>query len=115
MPRRILEGEVVSDKGEKTVVVNVTRRFKHPLYKKFIFKTKHYTAHDEKNEIGVGDTVLIEECAPISKSKRFKVIELKEKARIASVIVEDEVKEVLQTEQNEKEEADVEADAEDKK
>tara|TARA_Y100001936_G_scaffold206490_1_gene210916 strand:+ start:824 stop:1165 length:342 start_codon:yes stop_codon:yes gene_type:complete len=101
MPRRVLEGEVVSDKGDKTVVVNVTRRFKHKLYKKFIFKTKHYTAHDENNEIGVGDTVLIEECSPISKTKRFKVVELKEKARIASVIVEDEVKEVLQTESNE--------------
>lgn len=92
MPRRVLEGQVVSDKGDKTVVVNVVRRFRDPLYKKFIFKSKKYKAHDEKNEYGIGDTVLIEECAPISKMKSFRVVELKEKARIATVI-EDEIEE----------------------
>lgn len=89
MPRRVLEGQVVSDKGDKTVVVNVTRRFRDPLYKKFINKSKKYSAHDEKNEFGIGDTVLIEECAPISKTKRFKVVELKEKARVASAIIDE--------------------------
>ncbi len=103
MPRRVLEGQVVSNKGDKTVTVNVTRRFKHPVYKKFIFKTKRYAAHDETNEVGVGDTVVIEECAPISKSKRFKVVELKEKAVSASLIEENEVKEVLKTEKAEAE------------
>lgn len=115
MPRRVIEGQVVSDKGDKTVIVNAIRRFKDPLYKKFIFKSKRYPAHDENNEYGVGDTVLIEECSPISKSKRFKVVELKEKARVASVISEDDVKEVLQTDQAEEEvseDADTQADKE---
>lgn len=91
MPRRVIEGEVVSNKGEKTVIVNAIRRFKHPVYKKFVFKSKKYAAHDENNEIGIGDTVLIEECAPISKTKRFKVIELKQKALVASETAEVDV------------------------
>ncbi len=110
MPRRVLEGQVVSNKGDKTVTVNVTRRFKHPVYKKFIFQTKKYSAHDETNEVGIGDTVLIEECAPISKTKRFKVVELKEKAVSASIIIEDEVKEVLKTEGKKQDDAETAED-----
>lgn len=74
MPRRILQGEVVSDKADKTVSVLVTRQVMHPLYKKFVIKSKKYAAHDEDNSCKVGDTVRIEECAPISKSKTWKVI-----------------------------------------
>ena len=76
MPRRVLQGEVVSDKSDKTVVVKVERRFKHPLYKKFIKRDKKYSAHDEKNNFKIGDIVTIEETRPISKQKRFKVLEV---------------------------------------
>ncbi len=75
MPRRVLQGEVVSDKSDKTVVVKVERRFKHPLYKKFIKKDKKYSAHDEKNNFKIGDIVRIRECSPISKTKTFEVID----------------------------------------
>ena len=75
MPRRVLQGEVVSDKSDKTVVVKVERRFKHPLYKKFIKKDKKYSAHDEQNSYKVGDIVQIRECSPISKTKTFEVID----------------------------------------
>lgn len=74
MPKRILQGVVVSDKGDKTVVVRVERRFQHPLYKKFIRRSKKYAAHDEQNRFKVGDTVRISECAPISKRKRWEVL-----------------------------------------
>lgn len=74
MPKRILEGRVVSDKGEKTVTVLVERRVRHPLYKKFVKKTKRYAAHDESNALTVGTKVQIEECRPLSKRKRFRVI-----------------------------------------
>lgn len=74
MPRRILQGYVVSDKGDKTVQVNVERRVKHPLYKKFIKRSKRYAAHDEANAAKVGDFVRIQECAPHSKSKRWEVV-----------------------------------------
>tara|TARA_X000000368_G_scaffold45498_1_gene32652 strand:- start:611 stop:844 length:234 start_codon:yes stop_codon:yes gene_type:complete len=74
MPRRILQGEVVSNKSDKTIVVKVERTFKHPLYKKFIKKDKKYSAHDEKNEFKIGDFVKIRECAPKSKTKTFEVI-----------------------------------------
>ncbi|MCT4574713.1 MAG: 30S ribosomal protein S17 [Alphaproteobacteria bacterium] len=74
MPKRILQGEVVSDKADKTVTVLVTRQVMHPLYKKFVKKSKKYSAHDEDNSCKVGDVVRIEECAPISKKKKFKVI-----------------------------------------
>jgi small subunit ribosomal protein S17 len=73
MPKRILQGEVVSDKTDKTVVVKVERRFTHPLYKKVVRRSKKYHAHDEANQFKTGDTVRIEECAPISKSKRWIV------------------------------------------
>ncbi len=74
MPKRILTGEVVSSKADKTISVLVTRQVMHPLYKKFVKKSKKYAAHDEKNSCKEGDTVRIEECAPISKSKTWKVI-----------------------------------------
>lgn len=74
MPRRILQGVIVSDKGEKTVTVLVERRVMHPLYKKFIKRTKRYHAHDEDNRFKTGDVVRIEECRPISKSKSWKVV-----------------------------------------
>ena len=75
MPKRILQGRVVSDKGDKTVVVNVERRFTHPLFKKTVRRSKRYHAHDEANASKVGDVVRIEECRPISKTKSWKVIE----------------------------------------
>ncbi len=74
MPRRVLQGTVVSDKGDKTVTVLVERRVMHPVYKKFIKQSKKYAAHDEANTFKVGDTVQIEECRPISKSKRWTVV-----------------------------------------
>ena len=64
----------MSDKGDKTVVVRVERQFKHALYKKFIRETKKYAAHDPDNRSKVGDTVRIQECRPISKSKRWEVV-----------------------------------------
>ena len=75
MPRRVLTGRVVSDKMDKTVTVLVDRRVMHPLYKKFIRRSKKYAAHDEANLCKVGDTVRIEECPPISKRKTWLVVE----------------------------------------
>jgi small subunit ribosomal protein S17 len=75
MPKRVLTGVIVSDKTDKTVVVNVERKVKHPLYGKIIRRTKKYHAHDEGNEFKQGETVRIEETAPISKLKTWKVIE----------------------------------------
>lgn len=74
MPKRILQGTVVSDKNEKTVVVRVERRFTHPLLKKTVRRSKKYHAHDDSNAIKVGDIVNIEECSPISKNKRWTVV-----------------------------------------
>jgi len=74
MPKRILQGIVVSDKGDKTVVVKVERRLMHPLYKKFISKSKKFSAHDAENRFKIGDRVRIQECPPISKSKAYTVI-----------------------------------------
>jgi small subunit ribosomal protein S17 len=74
MPRRVLRGTVVSDKCEKTVIVRVERRFMHPLYKKYITRSKRYAAHDEANRCKVGDQVSIRECRPISRRKRFEVV-----------------------------------------
>jgi small subunit ribosomal protein S17 len=74
MPRRLLQGEVVSDKSDKTVVVKVERTYKHPLYKKYIKKDKKYSAHDENNKYKIGDFVQIRECAPKSKTKTFEVV-----------------------------------------
>jgi len=75
MPKRVLTGTVVSDKGDKTVVVSVERKVKHPLYGKIIRRSKKYHAHDEANAFHEGETVRIEETAPISKLKTWKVIE----------------------------------------
>ena len=74
MPRRVLQGEVVSDKSDKTVVVKVERTYKHPLYKKYIKKDKKYSAHDENNKFKTGDFVQIRECSPKSKTKTFEVV-----------------------------------------
>ncbi len=74
MPKRILQGVVTSDKNEQTVTVLVERRFKHPLLQKTVRKSKKYRAHDPENTYKVGDTVRIEECAPISKTKRWQVV-----------------------------------------
>ncbi len=74
MPKRILQGVVVSDKNEKTVVVNVERRFAHPMLLKTVRRSKKYKAHDETNQYKVGDVVSIEETAPISKDKRWIVV-----------------------------------------
>jgi small subunit ribosomal protein S17 len=75
MPKRILQGVVVSDKQDKTVVVKVERRFTHPLFKKTVRRSKHYHAHDESNAVKVGDTVSIQESRPISKLKSWVVVE----------------------------------------
>ena len=75
MSKRVLTGTVVSDKGEKTVVVRVERRVKHPLYGKIIKLSKKYHAHDAANEFHVGEVVRIEECAPISKLKTWTVVD----------------------------------------
>ncbi len=75
MPKRILTGTVVSDKGDKTVVVRVERRFAHPLLQKTVRRSKKYHAHDETNRFKVGDQVQIEETRPISKNKRWVVLD----------------------------------------
>ncbi|MEM9970646.1 MAG: 30S ribosomal protein S17 [Pseudomonadota bacterium] len=74
MPKRILQGTVTSDKNDQTVTVLVERRFTHPVLKKTIRKTKKYRAHDAQNTFKTGDTVRIQECAPVSKSKRWEVL-----------------------------------------
>lgn len=74
MPKRVLQGVVVSDKNAKTVVVEVERRYTHPLLKKTVRRSKKYHAHDENNLFKVGDNVSIEESAPISKNKRWVVL-----------------------------------------
>lgn len=74
MPRRVLQGVVVSDKMDKTVTVMVERRVMHPVYKKFIKQTKKYAAHDEANACKTGDVVKIRECRPLSKRKCWEVV-----------------------------------------
>lgn len=74
MPKRILQGQVVSDTNHQTIVVNVERRFRHPVLKKTLRKTKKYHAHDPQNTAKVGDLVRIIECAPVSKLKRWELI-----------------------------------------
>jgi small subunit ribosomal protein S17 len=73
MPRRVLQGVVVSDKGDKTIIVRVQRRVEHPVYKKYITKSKKFSAHDENNQHHVGDIVKIRECRPISKTKCWEI------------------------------------------
>lgn len=79
--RKSYIGQVVSDRMDKTVVVAVTRRIPHPRYKKIVNKTTKFKAHDEKNECKVGDVVKFIETRPLSKEKRWKVLEIVEKAR----------------------------------
>ena len=75
MPKRILQGTVVSDKADKTVVVLIERQVRHPVYGKIIRLSKKYHAHDEANAVKTGDVVRIEECAPISKLKTWRVLD----------------------------------------
>jgi len=79
--RKERQGVVVSSKMDKTVVVAVERKEKHPLYGKFVKKTTKFVAHDEKNECGEGDTVRIMETRPLSKTKNWRVVEIVEKAK----------------------------------
>ena len=85
MPKRVLIGTVVSDKGDKTVTVRVDRRVKHPLYGKIIQRSKKYHAHDADNAYRIGEQVRIEECKPISKTKTWTVIERLGVAKAATV------------------------------
>ena len=89
MPKRVLTGTVVSDKGDKTVVVRVERRVKHPLYGKIIKLSKKYHAHDDANAFHVGEIVRIEECAPISKLKTWTVVDRIGTAKVGSVEIAD--------------------------
>ena len=82
MPKRILQGVVVSDKQDKTVIVSVERQIMHPVYKKFVKKSKKYAAHDESNKAKVGDVVRIVETKPISKNKHFYLAEIVKEAVI---------------------------------
>ena len=84
MPKRTLQGVVVSDKQDKTVIVRVERRFTHPVMKKTVRRSNKFHAHDEKNEFSVGDLVWIEEHKPISKLKRWAVIRGEKRAKIGS-------------------------------
>ncbi len=79
--RKIRIGVVTSDKMDKTITVSVVRKLKHPKYGKFLKKTKKFHAHDEKNECGVGDTVKIMETRPLSATKRWRLVEILEKAK----------------------------------
>ena len=74
MAKRVMQGVVVSDKQDKTVTVLVERRVMHPLYKKYVKKSKKYAAHDEANTCKEGDQVSIQECRPLSKNKRWEVL-----------------------------------------
>ncbi len=85
MPKRVLSGTVVSDKGDKTVVVRVERRVKHPLYGKIIKRSKKYHAHDEANAFKSGEQVRIEECKPISKLKTWTVLDRIGVAKTAAI------------------------------
>ena len=79
--KKRMTGLVVSDKMDKTIVVEVTNRTLHPIYRKYVISTKRLKAHDEKNECGVGDRVLLMETRPLSKDKRWRVVEIIEKAK----------------------------------
>ena len=74
MPKRVMQGMVTSDSSDKTITVKVERRIMHPVYKKFIKRTKRYAAHDEADACKSGDKVYIRECRPISKTKRWEVV-----------------------------------------
>ena len=89
MPKRVLIGTIVSDKGDKTVTVRVERRVKHPLYGKIIRRSKKYHAHDADNAFRIGEQVRIEECKPISKSKSWTVIERIGAAKAAVIDIDE--------------------------
>jgi len=76
-----LQGVVVSDKMDKTIVIEIMMRKLHPLYKKYVTRSKKFKAHDEKNEAHIGDTVKIEECRPLSRDKRWRLIEIVQRAK----------------------------------
>ncbi len=78
--RKSRQGVVVSDKMDKTVVVQITRRYKHPIFGKYLTERKRYKAHDEKNECGIGDQVILIESRPLSRDKRWRVKEITKKA-----------------------------------
>lgn len=112
MPRRVLEGVVVSDKMEKTVTVLVERRYMHPVYKKYIRKSDKFAAHDESNSFQTGDRVQIEECRPLSKRKTWTVITQptkealartadKTKAKADAKVAEEAAKEAAKVEKKE--------------
>ena len=113
MPKRVLTGTVVSDKGDKTVVVRVERRVKHPLYGKIIKLSKKYHAHDAANEFRAGEIVRIEECAPMSKLKTWTVLDRIGVAKTATVEI-DEPELVAPTEPTEPTEAEPSPPAEEK-
>ena len=79
--RKVVQGIVTSDKMDKTRTVQVVRQIRHPLYKKFVKRSKNYMAHDEANDSHVGDTVLLMETRPLSKNKRWRLVEVIERAR----------------------------------
>ena len=79
--KQTLQGVVKSDKMDKTIVVEITRRTLHPLYKKYVTRSKSIKAHDEKNEAHQGDTVRVIECRPLSRDKRWRLVEVVEKAK----------------------------------
>ena len=86
MPKRTLQGVVVSDKQDKTVIVRVERRFTHPVMKKTVRRSNKFHAHDEKNEFSVGDVVWIEEHKPISKLKRWVVTQGEKRAKVEDLV-----------------------------
>lgn len=79
--RKVREGVVVSNKMQKTIVVHVERQFKHPLYGKFLKRSSKHSAHDENNDCNIGDTVRIMETRPLSKTKRWRLVEILERAK----------------------------------
>ena len=79
--KRILQGKVKSNKANKTIIIAVERQISHPIYKKYFKRTNRFMAHDEKNECNIGDTVKVRECRPLSKNKRWELIEVVEKAK----------------------------------
>lgn len=97
--QRVLQGTVVSDKMEKTIVVTVERKTKHPLYHKVMSVTTRYKAHDEDNACRLGDVVRIQECRPMSKDKRWRVIEVLAKGDVADVAPESIGRDIEQTAQ----------------
>ena len=84
MPVKERIGTVISNKMEKTIVVKIENRYPHPIYSKTITKTKKYLVHDEMNECNIGDQVLVQECRPLSKRKRWKLVEILSKSSLIS-------------------------------